>query len=117
MNRIASPPRDRSGPPLQRARLSGLSGLSLGLGLACGPAFAQSGDTAGRPSLAPVQIEASRHTPLALDEPTQTGSRLGLTPLETPASIEVLTGDAIRARGDVSVVEAASRRCPARASP
>ncbi|BEP54283.1 TonB-dependent receptor [Variovorax sp. V118] len=117
MNRIASPPRDRSGPPLQRARLSGLSGLSLGLGLACGPAFAQSGDTAGRPSLTPVQVEASRHTPLALDEPTQTGSRLGLTPLETPASIEVLTGDAIRARGDVSVVEAASRATGITGSP
>jgi len=30
-------------------------------------------------------------------------------PLETPASIEVLTGETIRARGDVSVIEAATR--------
>ncbi|PLC07272.1 TonB-dependent siderophore receptor [Variovorax sp. RO1] len=117
MNQASLPLRDRPGLPLQRARLSGLSGISLGLGLACGPALAQSGDTAGRPSLAPVQVEASRHTPLALDEPTQTGSRLGLTPLETPASIEVLTGDTIRARGDVSVVEAASRATGITGSP
>lgn len=116
----ASPLRDRAGQSPQRARLSSLSGISLGLGLACGPtlALAQSGDAAaGRPSLAPVQVEASRHTPLAMDEPTQTGSRLGLTPLETPASIEVLTGDTIRARGDVSVVEAASRATGITGSP
>ena len=112
MNQASLPLRDRPGLP-------GLSALSLGLGLACGPAIAQSGegDAAGRPSLAPVQVEASRHTPLALDEPTQTGSRLGLTPLETPASIEVLTGDTIRARGDVSVVEAASRATGITGSP
>lgn len=37
------------------------------------------------------------------------GSRLGLTVFETPASIEVLDGDAIRARGDISIQEAVSR--------
>lgn len=37
------------------------------------------------------------------------GSRLGLTVFETPASIEVLDGDAIRARGDLSIQEAVSR--------
>jgi iron complex outermembrane receptor protein len=40
---------------------------------------------------------------------TDTGSRLGLTALETPASIAVVDGDDIRARGDVSVVEAVTR--------
>lgn len=38
-----------------------------------------------------------------------TGSRLGLTPLETPASINVLDGDALRARGDFSVMDAVTR--------
>jgi iron complex outermembrane receptor protein len=119
----ASPARDRTGAPLQWACLSGFSGLSLGLGLAFGPsaAFAQSGETAaataGNRSLAPVQVEAARHTPLAIDEPSQTGSRLGLTPLETPASIEVLSGDTIRARGDVSVIEAATRATGITGSP
>jgi iron complex outermembrane receptor protein len=45
----------------------------------------------------------------ALTTPDSTGSRLGLTPLETPASIAVLDGDTIRARGDLSIVEAESR--------
>lgn len=107
----ASPARDRTGAPLRWARLSG---LSLGLGLVFGPSavFAQaSGEAASssNQSLKPVQVEAERHTPLAIDEPSHTGSRLGLTPLETPASIEVLTGDTIRARGDVSVIDAATR--------
>ena len=45
----------------------------------------------------------------ALDEPSSTGSRLGLTPLQTPASIEVLRGETVRERGDQSVVRAVSR--------
>ncbi len=45
----------------------------------------------------------------ALDTPNATGSRLGLTPLETPASIASLDGGTIRARGDLSIVEAETR--------
>jgi len=114
----ASPARDRTGAPLPQLQWARLSRLSLGLGLAfgAGGALAQSGGS-GSNSLAPVQVEASRHTPLAMDEPTQTGSRLGLTPLETPASIEVLTGDTIRARGDVSVVDAVTRATGITGSP
>lgn len=41
--------------------------------------------------------------------PTETGSRLGLSPLELPASIATIDGRAIRARGDLTVVEAVSR--------
>jgi iron complex outermembrane recepter protein len=37
------------------------------------------------------------------------GSRIGLSVFETPASIDVLDGDAIRARGDFSIQEAVSR--------
>ena len=40
---------------------------------------------------------------------SQTGSRLNLTPLETPATISVIDGDTIRARGDMSIVEAEAR--------
>lgn len=43
------------------------------------------------------------------DAPMQTGSRLGLTILETPASVETLPGDVIRARGDLSIVDAVTR--------
>ena len=48
-------------------------------------------------------------TPTPLLRPAFTGSRLGLTPLETPASIQILPGEAIRDRGDVSVAEAKTR--------
>jgi iron complex outermembrane receptor protein len=44
-----------------------------------------------------------------LKTPTQAGSRLDLTPLETPASIAVLDGDQIRTRGDPSIVDAVTR--------
>lgn len=44
-----------------------------------------------------------------LTSEAETGSRLGLTPLETPASVSVVNGDDIRARGDISVVDAVSR--------
>lgn len=108
------------GAQLHRARLSHISGISLGLGLglafAPGASFAQT-EATGAQSLNPVRVEADRHAPLAIDEPTATGSRLGLTPLETPASIEVLTGDTIRARGDVSVVDAATRATGITGSP
>lgn len=49
------------------------------------------------------------HNDPGLDLPSATGSRLGLTPLELPASIAAVDGDAIRARGDLTVVEAVSR--------
>ncbi|MBW6527737.1 TonB-dependent siderophore receptor [Sphingomonas sp. RHCKR7] len=45
----------------------------------------------------------------ALGRPSATGSRLGLTPLELPASVATVDGDVIRARGDLTVVEAVSR--------
>ena len=43
-----------------------------------------------------------------LDTPSS-GSRLGISVFDTPASIDVLDGDAIRARGDISIQEAVSR--------
>lgn len=46
---------------------------------------------------------------LGLTVPASTGSRLGLTPMETPASVEIIPGDAIRERGALSVNDAASR--------
>lgn len=46
---------------------------------------------------------------LQLNKTSEGGSRLNLTPLETPASIEILDGDAIRLRGDLTVQDAAAR--------
>lgn len=44
-----------------------------------------------------------------LSEPAGTASRLGITPLETPASIEIIDGELVRQRGDVTIVEAITR--------
>lgn len=55
-----------------------------------------------------VEVRAA-NTGLSLATPTQGASRLGLTPMETPASIEILTGDTIRARGDISLADAIAR--------
>ena len=46
---------------------------------------------------------------LELETPSTTGSRLGLTVLETPASIQVISGETIRDHGDRTVLEAESR--------
>jgi iron complex outermembrane receptor protein len=44
-----------------------------------------------------------------LTAPASTGSNLGLTPMQTPASVEVITRDQLEERGDSSVVDAVSR--------
>lgn len=62
-------------------------------------------------SLAPVTVRSAIFidTPQALTTSTRTASRLGLTALETPASVELLESETIRQRGDQSIADAASR--------
>lgn len=57
--------------------------------------------------LAPVTVHAAGQT--ALDEPASTGSNLGLTPMQTPASVDVIARDQLEIRGDVSLVDAITR--------
>ncbi|WIV99271.1 TonB-dependent receptor [Kinneretia aquatilis] len=59
-------------------------------------------------SLGTVQVRGQAQKSL-LQTPQSTASRLGLSPLETAASIEVLEVDRLRARGDASVAELVSR--------
>lgn len=54
-------------------------------------------------------LVVGQHARDTLTTPNATASRLGLTPLETPAAISVIDGDTIRARGDMSVIDAESR--------
>lgn len=56
---------------------------------------------------APIIITGLRAADLTTVSPT--GSRLNLTPLETPATLSVIDGETIRARGDMSIVEAEAR--------
>ncbi|MFE1597844.1 TonB-dependent receptor [Methylobacterium sp. ID0610] len=46
---------------------------------------------------------------LALETPARSGSRLGLTPLQTPASIDVISGETIRARGQTTIADAVTQ--------
>lgn len=64
------------------------------------PIFAQQGS----PDLEEVIVRSSRS-----EMPGGTSNRLGLSPLETPASVHVLSGDAILERGDFSIQDAVSR--------
>ncbi|MDP4077579.1 TonB-dependent siderophore receptor [Acidovorax sp. A1169] len=72
---------------------------------------AATGAQAQTATLAPVTVQSGAfiETPQTLTTPASTGSRLGLTALETPASVEVLEGETIRQRGDQSIADAASR--------
>jgi iron complex outermembrane receptor protein len=92
--------------PLLTSRLT-LSILMLAP-LAATPAFAQTepGNDDDRADTILVTGQILRES---LTTPNATGSRLGLTLLETPASVSVIDGDQIRARGDMSIIEAQSR--------
>jgi iron complex outermembrane receptor protein len=73
------------------------------------PAFAEEAVADGSGEAGDNTILVTGRLGAALTEPTSTGSRLGLTALETPASIAVIDGGEIRARGDMSVVDAVTR--------
>jgi iron complex outermembrane recepter protein len=49
---------------------------------------------------------------LNLDVPTTAGSRLNLTPMETPASVDVISGETARERGQDTVTDAVTHNAP-----
>ncbi|WP_232631205.1 TonB-dependent receptor [Methylobacterium sp. Leaf118] len=53
----------------------------------------------------------TRASPVGLNlrTPSRGASRLGLTPLETPASLDIISGETVRLRGQSSVLEAVSQ--------
>jgi iron complex outermembrane receptor protein len=68
----------------------------------CGSAQAQEAESG--PS---IIVTGQRGT--ALTQDASTSSRLGISPLETPATINTIDGEAIRARGDFDFVDAVTR--------
>ncbi len=68
---------------------------------------AQSSQPTQPATLAPLTVSAKR--PGLLSTPASTGTNLGLTPRQTPASVEVITRQQLQARGDVSVRDAVTR--------
>lgn len=64
--------------------------------------------SAGRPEPLTLTVTPAR-SGLGLSVPSQAGSRLELSPLETPASVEAVRGETIRKRGQHSVQEAVAQ--------
>lgn len=77
--------------------------LPLSASLAATSVFAQQ-ETA---TLAPITITGGQST--MLSTPASTGSNLGLSPMQTPASIDVISREQIEERGDTSLNDAISR--------
>ena len=94
------PYRQRRGALLQTASILALAAVST-------TALAQGAAGADGREIESVIVTGQRTADLV--QPAATGSRLGITVLETPASVEVLSGDLIRARGDFSIVDAVTR--------
>ncbi|GLK79622.1 TonB-dependent receptor [Methylopila turkensis] len=93
-----------------RTLSSALGGASLLVLSAALPAVAE--DAEGVVALDEIKVsgEARGLAPGPnLTVSTGAGSRLGLTPLETPASVDVVSGDVVRDRGQSSIAEAVTQ--------
>lgn len=84
-------------------RFQSVSFAAVAVVSSCLPAIAHAAE-ADEQSIVVTGLRANT----GLDIPSS-GSRLGLSVFQTPASVEVIDGDAIRARGDISIQEAVSR--------
>ncbi|RQR46448.1 TonB-dependent receptor [Burkholderia sp. Bp9140] len=62
-----------------------------------------------RHALPAISVTAPAAEADPLMQPLETGSRLGLASLDTPASVETVTADMIDARGDRTVLDAVTR--------
>lgn len=89
-----------------RASLLAMAATGVTAGISAGNALAQEASSEA-PALPAVLVSAQASS--ELHRPSGAGGRLNLTPLETPASVTVISGDTIRARGYQSLVEAETR--------
>ncbi|GGF55346.1 TonB-dependent receptor [Azorhizobium oxalatiphilum] len=75
-----------------------------------GSALAQSAETGNTIALDTVDVTTQPlGAGLNLLVPSPTASRLDLTPLETPASVQIIPGDLARERGQYSVIDAVTQ--------
>ncbi len=73
------------------------------------PTLAQ-GQTSSPPrATLPAVTVSDRAIAESLEQPVAAGSRLDLSPLETPASVDVVTRDQLESRGDANVIQAITR--------
>lgn len=80
--------------------------IALAAAATCLPAYAQDNATSAR-ELAPVTVTSARST--VLEAPASVGSNLGLTPMEAPASVDVITRERLEERGDARLIDAITR--------
>ncbi|NHH81263.1 TonB-dependent receptor [Burkholderia gladioli] len=92
-----------------------LTTLCAALGALPAFAFAESPPATSGGALPTIQVNAADESNLR--RPQETGSRLGLTPLETPASVEQIDRATLVERGDALIVDAVSRATGIAASP
>lgn len=93
-------------------RLRAAHGCATLLGCAMTSAGALAADAVAqdeRHALPSIDVTARATLADPLTQPLETGSRLGLASLDTPASVETVTADAIDARGDRTVLDAVTR--------
>lgn len=82
-----------------------LRSLPLAIVLAFACLHAQAADPVT--TLPAISVEADQQG--TLHQPASTASHLDLTPLQTPASVDVITRDQLEARGDIGLNEAITR--------
>jgi iron complex outermembrane receptor protein len=100
----------RSTPSVRSRRLRHVGAVSVTALLAGAPALAQNAD--GAIPLDEITVSGEAGGLAAgpnLNAASTAGSRLGLTPLETPASVDVISGDVVRDRGQTSLEEAVTQ--------
>ncbi|KAA0123903.1 TonB-dependent siderophore receptor [Methylobacterium sp. P1-11] len=99
-------------PQTHRSRLGGRAPLcGVLLAFLASPTAAQEAVTLDELSVAGAGGDPSRLPPngLNLRTPDRTASRLGLTPLETPGSLDIVSGETARLRGQDTIAEAVTQ--------
>ncbi len=89
--------------------LASTSRMALAVALASLPVCALAQTARDNATVETVIVTGTVAAPLSLTTTSSTGSRLGLTPLETPASIQIIPGELIRERGDTDLTQAVAR--------
>lgn len=88
-------------PQMKRRLSRGLAAFAL---LPAVSAWAQSTTETQRVEITGEAVRAAESLPLS--KPASTGSRLGLTPMETPASIDIISSELMRERGNRTTQDA-----------
>ena len=89
--------------------LASTSRMALAVALASLPVCALAQTARDGATVETVIVTGTVAAPLSLTTQSQAGSRLNLTPLETPATIQIIPGELVRERGDTDLTQAVAR--------